>query len=126
MYEKPKADKDEKLKEALKRVWRPNMGYRLAHGLVKSEFAPLNVKRVHRVWKEERLGRLKRYCKKRSGNAVPYSASQPNEVWTMDFVHDSCLNGTKLKILSVVDEFTRECLALEVGTAPDAEIAFEM
>lgn len=39
-----------------------------------------------------------------------------NEVWTVDFVHDSCRNGTKLKILSVVDEFTRECVALEVAS----------
>jgi putative transposase len=43
-------------------------------------------------------------------------ASASKEVWTLDFVHDACLNGTKLKILSVVDEFTRECLALEVDT----------
>ena len=92
------------------------MGYRMAHAFVKAEFAPLNVKRVHRIWKEERLGRMKRYRKKRTGNSVPFSASLPNQVWTVDFVHDACLNGSKLKILSVVDELTRECLALEVGT----------
>jgi transposase InsO family protein len=40
----------------------------------------------------------------------------PNDVWTIDIIHDSCMNGTKLRILSVVDEFTRECLALEVST----------
>ena len=40
----------------------------------------------------------------------------PNDVWTMDIIHDSCKNGTKLRILSIVDEFTRECLALEVST----------
>ena len=39
----------------------------------------------------------------------------PNDVWTMDIIHDSCMNGTKLRILSIVDEFTRECLALEVS-----------
>lgn len=120
LYEKPRPDKDEKLKEALRSVWRPNMGYRMAYGLVKSEFTPLNVKRVHRIWKEERLGRIKRYRKKRTGSPVPYRGTSPNEVWTMDFVHDSCLNGTKLKILSVVDEFTRECLALEVASKLNA------
>ena len=92
------------------------MGYRMAWGLIRAEFAPLNVKRVHRVWKEEKLGRVKRYRKKRTGESVPFSASVPNEVWTVDFIHDACLNGTKLKILSVVDEVTRECLALEVNT----------
>ncbi len=97
------------------------MGYRMAHALVKEEFAPLNVKRVHRVWKEERLGRMKRYRKRRTGNTVPLEATGPNQVWTMDFCFDSCLNGTRLKVLSVVDEFTRECLALEVATRINAQ-----
>ncbi len=97
------------------------MGYRMAHALVKGEFEPLNLKRVHRIWKQEKLGRMKRYRKKRTGNSVPFSASLPNQVWTVDFVHDACLNGTKLKILSVVDEVTRECLALEVATRIDSQ-----
>lgn len=109
-------DLDAALRDRLRAVWRPNMGYRMAWGLVRAEFAPLNVKRVHRIWKEEKFGRMKRYRKKRTGESVPFSASLPNQVWTVDFIHDSCLNGTKLKILSVVDEVTRECLALEVGT----------
>jgi putative transposase len=113
-------DRDGPLRERLRSVWRPNMGYRMAHALVKAEFSVLNVKRVHRIWKEEKLGRLKRYRKKRSGDSVPFSASKPNEVWTVDFVFDACLNGTKLKILSVVDEVTRECLALEVDTRLNA------
>lgn len=113
----PKEDRDAPLREALRKAWRPNMGYRMAHALVKREFAPLNVKRVHRVWKEERLGRMKRYRKKRTGQGVPLSASHPNHVWCLDFVFDSCLNGTNLKVLAVKDEFTRECLALEVGTS---------
>ena len=63
------------------------------------------------------LGRMKRYRKKRTGQAVRFSASHPNHVWCLDFVFDSCLNGTKLEILAVKDEFTKECLALEVGTS---------
>lgn len=47
-------------------------------------------------------------------------AEAPNRVRRVDFVHDSCLNGTKLKILSAVDEFTRECLALEADVRLDA------
>jgi transposase InsO family protein len=118
---RPQEGKDDALKEAIHRVWRPNMGYRMAHALVKKEFAPLNVKRVHRVWKELKLGRMKRYRKKRTGSSVPLAATSPNQVWTVDFAHDSCLSGTKLKILSVVDEFTRECLALEVATGLKAQ-----
>ena len=117
LYMEPPPDKDALLRERLREVWRPNMGYRMAHALVRAEFAPLNVKRVHRIWKEERLGRVKRYRKKRTGSPVPLSASAPNEVWCLDFCHDACLNGTKLKVLAVVDEFTRECLALEVATS---------
>ena len=112
-----KEDKDVRLRERLREIWRPNMGYRMAHALLKIEFEPLNVKRVHRLWKEEKLGRIKRYRKKRTGSSVPLSASRPNEVWCLDFCHDACLNGTKLKVLAVVDELTRECLALEVSTS---------
>lgn len=115
-YRESVPDRDEALRERLKAVWRPNMGYRMAHALVRIEFAPLNVKRVHRVWKEERLGRMKRYRKKRTGNSVPLAAEAPGHVWCLDFCFDACMNGTKLKCLAVVDEFTRECLALEVAT----------
>jgi hypothetical protein len=59
---------------------------------------------------------MKRYRKKRTGESVPLSATHPGHVWCLDFVFDSCLNGTKLKILAVKDEFTKECLALEVRT----------
>lgn len=117
LYKPPVPDNDALLRERLREVWRPNMGYRMAHALLKAEFAPLNVKRVHRLWKEENLGRMKRYRKKRTGSSVPLSAAAPNEVWCLDFCHDACLNGTKLKVLAVIDEFTRECLALEVSTS---------
>ena len=119
-YREPAPDKDGPLRDALGRVWRPNMGYRMAHALVKEEFAPLNVKRTHRVWKDAKLGRSKRFRKKWTGSPVALKAEAPNQVWCVDFIHDSCLNGSKLKILSVVDEFTRECLALEVDTRLNA------
>lgn len=116
-YRKEAPNRDAPLRERLKAVWRPNMGYRMAHALVRGEFAPLNVKRVHRLWKEERLGRMKRYRKKRTGSPLAEPASRPNEVWCVDFCFDWCLNGTKLKVLMVVDEFSRECLALEAATS---------
>jgi transposase InsO family protein len=92
----------------------------MAQALVACEFAPLNLKRVRRVWKETRLGRARRCRKRRTGNSVALRAEAPNRVRRVDFVHDSCLNGTKLKILSAVDEFTRECLALEADVRLDA------
>lgn len=89
----------------------------MAHALVKPEFAPLNVKRVHRVWKQERLGRMKRYRKKRTGNPVLLTSEGANQVWCLDFCYDACRNGTKLKVLAIVHEFARECLALEAATS---------
>ena len=115
-YREPAPDKNVALRDKLRSTWRPNMGYRMAHALIRGEFAPLNVKRVHRIWKEEKLGRMKRYRKKRTGQSVPVKAERPNHVWCVDFVFDTCMNGTKLKILAVKDESTRECLALEVAT----------
>lgn len=102
-YRRPSPSPDGPLEVALQRVWRPIMGYRMAHALIQEEFAPLNVKRVHRVRKELKLERVKRYRKKRTGNSVALKAEAPNHVWCVDFIHDSCPNGSKLKILSVVD-----------------------
>lgn len=116
-YRTPPPDRDAGLRERLKGAWRPNMGYRTAHAIVKRELAPLSAKRVHRVWKEEELNRKRRFRKKRTGGAVPHRAKRPGEVWCLDFCHDSCLNGTKLKVLAVKDEFTRELLALETATS---------
>ena len=116
-YRAKAPSRDEALVERLKAVWRPNMGYRMAHALLQGEFAPLNVKRVHRLWKEQKLGRMKRYRKKRTGSSVPVLAEAPNHVWCLDFCHDACLNGTRFKCLAIVDEYTRECLALEIGTS---------
>jgi putative transposase len=107
---------DERLKESILAIWRPKTGYRMLHSLLLKVFPGINIKRTYRLWTDLRLGRVKRYRKKRTGTPVPYAATMPNDVWTMDIIHDSCMNGTKLWILSVVDEFARECLALEVST----------
>ena len=88
----------------------------MLHSLLLKVFNGINIKRTYRLWKELRLGRVKRYRKRRTGTPVPYAATMPNDVWTIDINHDSCMNETKLRILSIVDTFTRECLALEVST----------
>jgi putative transposase len=113
----PLKDKgDDRMKVSILAIWRPNMGYLMVHSKLLKVFPGINIKRIYRLWKELRLGRVKRYRKKRTGTPVPYAATMPNDVWTMDIIHDSCMNGTKLRILTIVDEFTRECLALEVST----------
>lgn len=117
LNERPAVDKDAPLRERLRSVWRPNIGYRMAHALVRPEFEPLNVKRVHRLWKEEKLGRMRRYRKKRSGCTVPLSAEGPDHVWCVDFCFDWAENRSRLKVMAIQDEFTKELLALEVGTS---------
>lgn len=97
----------------------PRYGYRRAHVLVCREVPGVNVKRVHRLWRQERLGvPCRRPRRRRTDRKAPYPivATRPNQVWTYDFVHDTCANGQRLKILTLTDEFTRESLAIEVAT----------
>jgi transposase InsO family protein len=114
----PRPDRNEELRKRLKETARPGIGYRMAWAVVRGEFAPLNVKRVHRLWRQEGLSRKQRVCKKRrSGQTVPTKAEFQNHVWCLDFCWDWAMNGTKLKILVVKDEFTREWLHVEVATS---------
>jgi putative transposase len=73
--------------------------------------------RVWRLWNRLGLNLPKRRPRKRRCGTdirIP-GATQPNNVWSYDFVHDRLANGNPLKLLCVVDEHTRECLAIEVG-----------
>ena len=110
-------DRNVRLKARLHEIARPGLGYRGAWAELKDEFGPLNVKRVHRLWRNLRLSLPAKYKKRRTGSPMPELPSQPNETWCLDFCFDACLNGTKLKVLAVVDEFTREVLALEAHTS---------
>ena len=78
----------------------------------------MNEKRVHRLWKKEglQIRKRKRRRPKRDNHLVliPQQAKSPNHVWTVDFVHDRLASGKSIRLLSVIDEFTRECLALRV------------
>jgi transposase InsO family protein len=71
------------------------------------------------VWRKEGLSLKNRRRRKRAhpGQSLPCQATRPNHVWTYDFIHDACSSGRKLKLLTLVDEFTRECLAMEVDTS---------
>jgi len=77
----------------------------------------VNHKRVHRIWKSEGLSLRRRRAKKRSygpKGEVKQRAERPGHVWTYDFVEDRTVSGGKLRILTVLDEFTRESLTLLV------------
>ena len=125
-YRRGKVDRDGLLRARLLEVAGPGIGYRMAHAMVQREWRaqgqPLNVKRVHRIWRSLGLSFRRRQTRKlRTGSTVPQTAVRANQVWCLDFCHDRCLNGTRLKILAVKDEFTRECLALEVATSMKGE-----
>jgi transposase InsO family protein len=97
----------------------PRYGYRRITALLRREGWPVNPKRVHRLWKQEGL-RVPRKSKKRrypgrSAHACDrLPATGRNDVWTMDFAWDVTEDGRQLKFLAVVDEYTRECHAIEV------------
>jgi putative transposase len=107
----------EKLKELARRY--PRFGYRRLHQMLRRRYPeglPLNVKRVRRLCTLAGLNLPQRHRKKRRGQGVktPVIAEYPNHVWAYDFVFDWCDNGRQLKFLTLVDEYTREGLEIEV------------
>jgi len=98
----------------------PRYGYRRICVLLRREGWHVNRKRIWRLWKKEGLKvPQKKHKKQRLGEAVNgctrLVAVGKDGIWAMDFVFDVTANGRSLKWLAIVDEFTRECLALEVA-----------
>lgn len=97
----------------------PRFGCRRVTAVLRREGWKVNKKRVHRLWKREGLRVPKRVVKRRrlgssEQGCVRKKAERPQHVWSLDFAHDRTENGRPLKILAVVDEYTRVGLALEV------------
>ena len=99
----------------------PRYGYRRVWALLRRKRI-INRKRVHRLWKRTRL-QVKRPVRRRArrNRPPPQSASYPNHVWAYDFVEDYALDGSTLRILTVMDEFTREGLDIDVDTSSSAD-----
>jgi transposase InsO family protein len=77
----------------------------------------INKKRVHRIWKLEGLSLPRRRPKRRhhlGSNGVCRKPQRPNEVWSYDFLEDRTVRGGRLRLLCVLDEYTRECLSIRV------------
>ena len=79
--------------------------------------------RVRRLWRSLGLNiPRRRPRRRRSGSDIRLpGAVRPNAVWSYDFVHDQMVDGRSLKLLCVIDEYTRECLAIEVGASLRAQ-----
>jgi transposase InsO family protein len=107
------------IREELKRLARRHRRYGSPRmtALLRREGYGVNHKRVERLWREESLSLPRARRRRRRGGGLrdrPQPATRPGEVWSYDFIFDRTQGGRKLKILTVIDEFTRECLELRV------------
>ncbi len=90
-------------------------GYRRITAALKRHGHQVNAKRIQRIWQEEGLQVPRRkVVKRRAGplGEVKLKATKPNQVWSYDFIEDRTERGQRIRILGIVDEYTRECLAL--------------
>lgn len=98
---------------------RVRSGYRQLYTLLRREGWMVNRKRVYRLYVDEGLV-LKRRRPRRHRSAVPRVSRPvpegPNEWWAMDFIHDTLVDGRTIRILTAVDVYSRECVALEAAT----------
>lgn len=112
---------DEELRKRLKELasQRRRFGYRRLHILLKREGVELNWKKLYRLYREERLTVRKRGGRKRAlGTRAPMAIPQdPNQRWSLDFVSDTLVDGRRFRILCVIDDFSRECLATVVDNS---------
>jgi len=92
---------------------RRRFGYRRLHILLRREGYVVNRKKTQRLYREEGLTVRRRKGRKRAcgARAARGLATQPNQRWSLDFVHDQLADGRRFRILNVVDDATRECLA---------------
>ena len=98
---------------------RRRFGYRRLHVLMCREGLVMNHKKFRRLYREERLQVRRRSGRKRAlGTRMPMAIPQgPNQRWSLDFVSDAFTDGRRFRILAVVDDFSRECLALIADTS---------
>lgn len=96
---------------------RPRWGYRRIHDLLQREGWAVNRKRVQRLYREEGLAVRRKGKRKRSQvpRPVRQPLGRPNERWSMDFVSDTLSTGRQFRCLTILDEFSRECLAIHVA-----------
>jgi putative transposase len=97
---------------------KPRFGYRRLHVLLGREGAHVNHKRVHRVYREAGLvlrRKKRKHCVRVATPLGVYMAA--NQEWALDFVHDAVASGRTIRVLNVIDAYTRESLAMEVDTS---------
>lgn len=112
---------DAELRKAMMAVAaeRRRFGYRRVHVMLERQGWQVNQKKLRRLYREERLQVKKRGGRKRAlGTRRPMLVPErPNERWSLDFVSDAFTNGRRFRVLAIVDDFSRECLALVADTS---------
>jgi putative transposase len=94
----------------------PRFGSRRIRIFLQRDGIMLGKERCSRLWAKAGLQVPKKRKRKRAGTTLrPLAPTAKNSVWSYDFVHDACANGQKIKCLTIVDEYTRECLAIDVA-----------
>jgi putative transposase len=97
---------------------KPRFGYRRLHVLLRRSGERVNHKRLHRIYREAGLmirRKKRKHCVREGTPLLARTAA--NQEWALDFAHDAVACGRSIRVLSVVDAYTRECLALEVDTS---------
>ena len=120
-YRARKAERDRALRTRLKELaaTRMRFGYRRLTAMLVRQGISANHKHVYRLYREEGLAMMIRWRRRiRWTGAIPKpTANRPNERWSMDFVSDCVSTGRVIRMLTVVEECTRECPAIEVDTS---------
>jgi putative transposase len=127
---RPIRDDQAALRKRMKEIAsvRVRYGYRRIHVLLRREGWAVNHKRVQRLYREEGLNLRQRRPRRHvmaARRMERQGPTQANEIWAMDFVSDALFDGRRFRALTVVDAYTRECLAIEVdqGLKADAVVA---
>jgi putative transposase len=123
---RPASTEEQKLRRRLRAIARahPRWGWRMAHRLLRRDGQPVNHKRIRRLWREEGLRRpvsCRKRRRVRPDSVQRLRAERPNQVWALDFQFDETADRRRLKLLNIVDEHTREALAMHVDRRADAD-----
>jgi putative transposase len=118
-YQSALAKRDAPVIEAMRELAAqyPRFGYRRIQVFLARRGLTMSADRAYRIWKKAGLQVPRRRPRRRvaTGRPRPLPATGANQVWAYDFVFDRSANGQQLKCLTVIDEFTRECLAIDVA-----------
>ena len=135
-YSPTRPDMDRRLLDEMRRLVEacPRYGSERVHQMLVGTGWRVNLKRVHRLWKQEHLQVPGKQHKRRrlpgesANGCVRHRARHPNHVWSYDLLADRSEDGRQLKLLTVIDEYTRECLAIETGrtfTSRDVQLTLQ-